>query len=125
MTLGQLLFSTHGRVSRSTFWVYVLLFAGLAFVASVVEQVSGAYDREYGIGCLTALLYVLAAVPLWSVYAKRCHDRGYPNWYLFFALVPVLGPLWLLIDLGLIRGTPGTNKYGPDPIAHHWSHKRR
>ena len=25
--------------------------------------------------------------------------------------------LWVLIDLGLLKGTPGPNRYGPDPLA--------
>jgi len=31
--------------------------------------------------------------------------------------VPVLGPLWLLVDLGLLRGTPHENQYGLDPLT--------
>jgi uncharacterized membrane protein YhaH (DUF805 family) len=25
--------------------------------------------------------------------------------------------LWFLIELGCMRGTPGDNRYGPDPLA--------
>jgi uncharacterized membrane protein YhaH (DUF805 family) len=30
--------------------------------------------------------------------------------------MPILGPLWLFIELGLLRGTVGPNKYGRDPL---------
>jgi uncharacterized membrane protein YhaH (DUF805 family) len=33
------------------------------------------------------------------------------------ALVPVIGPVWLFIELGLLRGTPHENQYGLDPLA--------
>ena len=35
---------------------------------------------------------------------------------LFFGVNIVIG-LWFLIDLGLLRGTVGPNKYGPDPLT--------
>jgi uncharacterized membrane protein YhaH (DUF805 family) len=31
--------------------------------------------------------------------------------------VPVIGGLWYLIECGFLRGTPGPNAYGPDPLA--------
>ena len=43
-------------------------------------------------------------------------DRGKSPAWLLVALIPVLGPLWLCVDLGLLRGTPGENQYGPDPL---------
>ena len=29
----------------------------------------------------------------------------------------VIGGLWYLIECGFLRGTPGPNTYGPDPLA--------
>ena len=45
------------------------------------------------------------------------HDRGRSPLWLLAAAVPVLGPLWLFIELGLLSGTPGENHYGPDPLT--------
>jgi len=29
----------------------------------------------------------------------------------------VIGGLWLLIELGFLKGTAGPNQYGPDPLG--------
>src|SRR5262245_21974074 len=50
-----------------------------------------------------------------ALLAKRMRDRGRSPAWLLAALVPLLGPLWLLVELGLRKGTPGENQYGPDP----------
>lgn len=76
---------------------------------------------------------------------KRLHDRGRSAWWLLvYLLLPSFLPsvgtalyrvdrtgiglmifslasfavsLWALIDLGFLRGTPGDNPWGPDPLA--------
>jgi uncharacterized membrane protein YhaH (DUF805 family) len=35
---------------------------------------------------------------------------------LFIGIDIVIG-VWFVVDLGILRGTKGTNKYGPDPLA--------
>jgi uncharacterized membrane protein YhaH (DUF805 family) len=47
--------------------------------------------------------------------AKRCHDRDRSGWFQLIILIPVLGALWLLVELGFLRGTIGANRFGPDP----------
>jgi uncharacterized membrane protein YhaH (DUF805 family) len=32
-------------------------------------------------------------------------------------IVPVIGGLWLLIELGFLKGDEATNKYGPNPVS--------
>jgi uncharacterized membrane protein YhaH (DUF805 family) len=29
--------------------------------------------------------------------------------------VPIIGSIWLLIELGFLAGTPGANRFGPPP----------
>jgi uncharacterized membrane protein YhaH (DUF805 family) len=31
--------------------------------------------------------------------------------------VPIIGPIWALVECGFLRGTEGPNAYGPDPLA--------
>jgi uncharacterized membrane protein YhaH (DUF805 family) len=32
-------------------------------------------------------------------------------------IIPVIGWIWALVELGCLRGTPGRNQYGDDPLA--------
>ncbi|MGQ0485996.1 MAG: DUF805 domain-containing protein [Hyphomicrobiales bacterium] len=65
-------------------------------------------------------LIILVVVFLWptlAIYAKRWHDRGKSGWWMLIILIPLIGPIWVLIELGFLRGTKGPNHYGPDPLA--------
>jgi uncharacterized membrane protein YhaH (DUF805 family) len=48
---------------------------------------------------------------------KRYHDRNKSGWWILIVFVPVIGGLWYFIECGFLRGTPGPNTYGPDPLA--------
>lgn len=75
----------------------------------------------YGLGTL---------IPSIAVAVRRLHDRNMTGWYLlgFIAVVvvlsfiPIIGPLLTIaLEIGYIvvmalPGTPGHNKYGPDPL---------
>ena len=56
-------------------------------------------------------LWILAALLV-----KRLHDRGRGPAVLLWLLLPVLGPLWLILELGFRKGTDGDNQFGPDPL---------
>ena len=36
--------------------------------------------------------------------------------YIFQVVLTIIG-LWYLVELGFLRGTPGDNNYGPEPLA--------
>jgi len=111
MTEGLLatLFSFKGRLARSPFW-----WAGVgiwgAFAVLFVFL-----DESLGRGATWILyppfLWILAALMI-----KRLHDGGHGAQYLLWILLPVLGPIWLVITLALRKGTDGDNQYGPDPL---------
>ncbi len=54
--------------------------------------------------------------PAIALYAKRWHDRGKSGWWSLIGLIPVIGGLWMLIELGFLKGTGGANQYGADPV---------
>ena len=104
------LFGFRGRISRSTFWWTVLPLKAAFLVLFVF------LDDTLG----RASTLVLYPPFFWIAIAaavKRMRDRGKTPAWLLIALLPVIGPLWLFVDLGLLRGTPGENHYGPDPLT--------
>jgi uncharacterized membrane protein YhaH (DUF805 family) len=114
MNFGSLLFSFSGRIGRAQFWLgYGIQFAMLAF-----GYICLLYGIEYqNILALVASILVFLPV-MWiclAVMAKRYHDRGKSAWWILIAFIPIVGPIWQLIELGLLRGTDGANDYGPDP----------
>ena len=107
--LFRLLFSFDGRISRAALW------AAVTFVAAVFVVLFVFLESTLG----RAATWVLYPPFFWSLatlFTKRLHDRARSAWWLALLAVPVVGPLWLFIDLLLRAGTTGDNQYGDDPL---------
>jgi uncharacterized membrane protein YhaH (DUF805 family) len=97
-----------GRSGRRTFWVGGgALLAGFALLFAALEAGSGHAS--------TLLLYPPFFWLAFVLAARRLHDRGRSARWLLAAAVPLLGPLWLGVELLLRRGTPGPNPWGSEP----------
>jgi uncharacterized membrane protein YhaH (DUF805 family) len=132
--------SFEGRIGRQAFWIAVAVLSVAELAAHfIAEQIQG--DR------LSAIVDVAFVYPEFALAVKRAHDRNMPVVFLivFFAasafldLLTVLEmtgtddepssisvliavpftilALFLLVELGFRRGTPGPNQYGPDPLG--------
>lgn len=108
MSLSNLFFSFHGRVSRGDFWYAVLL------ILSVFTVLYIALESTFG-RAATWLLYVPCYWSLFAVAIKRYHDIGRSGWWLLLLLIPLVGPAWVLWSLGFRKGTQAENRYGPVP----------
>jgi uncharacterized membrane protein YhaH (DUF805 family) len=124
--MQSLLFSFQGRINRAKFWlVHVAMWVVVAIVFSVILGSAAmssdpqAALQSVGVvgGLILLVVYILA---LWiglAIAAKRWHDRNKSAWWILIVFVPLVGPLWYLIECGFLRGTTGANKYGSDPLA--------
>lgn len=146
MTLVELYFIPSGRIDRSTFWLYgVLLLQGIWFgislVAFILALIIGSIIFVFGIG-FGLLMFVLTPIYLWNTYAiavKRLHDRDRSAWWIllwaiisvlgavissvlgsvFFGVLPLIVAIWMIIELGILEGTLGANRYGERPTEPH------
>jgi uncharacterized membrane protein YhaH (DUF805 family) len=68
-----------------------------------------------GVELLLALtLLGLVGVMLWSTLAmqvKRRHDRDKSWPWLFVGFIPIIGPIWVLVETCWLDGTPGYNRF--------------
>ena len=122
-------FDFAGRSRRREFWAFFLLpFAALLGVAiglaRVLVAIGAAGDSGHAVSDVAAYLgpalgwlgIVIAAlfIPTIAVQVRRFHDQDRPGFLLLLNLVPVIGGVIVLI-LMCLPGTPGRNRYGPDP----------
>ena len=87
------------------------------------------------------ILFIAGAWSGLAVGVKRLHDRDKSGWWILLfwlgpgilsswqTAAPDLGggfilalaaaaiAIWALVELGCLRGTPGPNQYGPDPLG--------
>ncbi|MSQ54592.1 MAG: DUF805 domain-containing protein [Betaproteobacteria bacterium] len=108
-TFAWLLLSFRGRLGRARFcFAAVPLAVAFAAIYAAVDQHVGG---QATLALNLPLLWILGALSV-----KRLRDRARSPWWLLIVLVPVLGPLWLGIELALFKGTDGENQYGADPL---------
>ena len=85
-------------------------------VISYIDLTAGTYYDKLDVG-VVSLWFALAALYPWiAVGIKRCHDRNRTGWFLLIGLIPLVN-IWLVVELGFLRGTVGQNRFGPDPLA--------
>jgi uncharacterized membrane protein YhaH (DUF805 family) len=144
MDFKELFTSFDGRINRAKFWAGAVILLAIWFVVDVLFGSS-----MFG-GFLLVLVALGLFYPAYAVAAKRFQDRDKPGKMALYGLIPVLiaalfyafgmtgdltGPnavgwiciliywsvgLWFVIELGILKGTPGPNHFGGDPLAIIW-----
>jgi len=102
-----------GRARRKEYWMFVLVNVIIAFVLGLIDGIVGvALESDQS---LLSTLYTLAILlPSLAVGVRRLHDTGRSAWWLLIALVPIIGPIVLLVFL-VQDSQHGDNQYGPNP----------
>lgn len=116
-TAMQRYFEFSGRSSRSEFWFYMLFYFIIYAVASLIDFfVFGAYEGG-GIPILTSIVGLVHIIPSLAVSVRRLHDTDRRGWWIFIALIPLIGTIWLIV-LYCLPSTPSDNRFGaPTPLA--------
>ena len=111
MDLQYILFEFEGRINRGSFWLGTVIVWGVLLVAGLI------FARNSSLLFIYGIVVFLSLWPAVAISIKRWHDRNKSGWWLFIALVPVIGTIWALVETGFLPGTPGRNRYGPDPLT--------
>ena len=136
--LTEKYFSIEGRASRAEYW-YFSLFAGAFYLVflglseGLGALITGLWSEFIALAVLAALAVLVLFIPLLTVMVRRLHDINV-SFKLYLVFLIVLGFLlamlsasegtlnvvgWLVIlAIALIRGSEGSNKFGPEPTWH-------
>ena len=88
------------------------MFTLINFIISIVLL---AVDMGVGLGGILQGLYSLATLlPSLAVGCRRLHDIGRSGWWIFIAIIPIVG--WIILIVWYAKDSdPGDNAYGPNP----------
>ena len=125
-----------GRASRSEYWWFFLFVTLVALVffgiAGGILGAAGIADLQTGadipvivmiFGGLGVIFYLAMLLPIIAVAVRRFHDRNLSGWLYLAAIVlgfvPVVGILASIAAfvITVLKGTPGENKFGRDPLG--------
>jgi uncharacterized membrane protein YhaH (DUF805 family) len=128
--------SFEGRIPRKTFWLAFLVMLVISWILQLLAfsifggsmmamdpnmspeaQAEAMSNAMSGMMLPMGIVILLTLWPTLAVYTKRWHDRNKSGWWSLILFVPIIGSIWMLVELGFLRGTEGANRFGPDPIA--------
>jgi uncharacterized membrane protein YhaH (DUF805 family) len=105
-----------GRIGRGMWWLtgalqgILLLAWGLSIMFS--------FTKSAALPLSTPLLVLILIPLLWMgicANIKRYHDRSKSGFWMLISFVPVIGPIWMFIELGMLPGDSDANAFGPPP----------
>jgi uncharacterized membrane protein YhaH (DUF805 family) len=116
-----------GRSRRREFWLFILGNIVLSFVAAALDAALGLggfttvtapgyAGATYVPGIIATVVALVLLVPSLAVEVRRLHDTGRSAWWMLLLLVPLVGPIVLIVFWAL-EGQRGDNAHGPDPKA--------
>ena len=98
-----------GRARRSEYWYFFLFNVLVSIVFAIVDNAIGTPI----LGLVVSLALLLPGI---AVTLRRLHDTGRTGWWIWIALVPIVGAIVLIVFL-CQDSQPGENRYGPSPKA--------
>jgi len=99
-----------GRATRSEFWLWAL-FTFIGSVAAGILDVA-IFSDNAGVSPLSGVFSLITFLPSLALWVRRLHDINRTGWWVLIA-VTLIGII-VLIYWACQRGTPGTNRFGPD-----------
>ena len=102
-----------GRAIRSEYWYWVL-FAMLGGLATEIVD-SAIFASHSSVSPLNGVFDLLIFLPGLGLGIRRLHDINRSGWWILITLT-LIG-VFLLLYWACQRGTPGPNRFGPDPFA--------
>jgi uncharacterized membrane protein YhaH (DUF805 family) len=131
-------------IGRQTYWIGAI---ALVVASIVISFIFGRFLTGAALTVFAIIWQLALSYPAYNLMAKRFHDRDKPSTYALYVIIaffvlavislltaPVPGEspgaisivfglvslaigIWILVELGILRGTVGANQYGPDPVG--------
>lgn len=93
-----------GRANRSQYWYFVLFCVLISIPLAIVDVV-------IGVRLFSTIFSIAVLCPSVCLGIRRLHDLGMSGWFYLLCLVPVVGPIALLV-MFCLKGKNEKNKFG-------------
>jgi uncharacterized membrane protein YhaH (DUF805 family) len=104
-----------GRARRAEYWQFFVLTLAISILGQVlIEMFKGVPLLGFVFALALVVVCLGLIVPSLAVGFRRLHDIDKSAWWLLIGLIPLIGVIVLLVFF-VLPGTPGPNRFGPDP----------
>jgi uncharacterized membrane protein YhaH (DUF805 family) len=93
-----------GRIARKDWWI------GIAIIFVVSLIISALVGNQ---GIIQFVIGIVLFIGGLSLHIKRFHDRGKSGWWVLVFLIPIIGFIWMIVEMGILEGDADANEYGP------------
>jgi uncharacterized membrane protein YhaH (DUF805 family) len=103
----EILFSSNGRITRKTYWLFCFIPSVIIGTILIAAHVS------------KPVFIAVALLTLWpslAMHIKRWHDQDRSGWWQLLGAIPFIGGFVVMFFCGFIKGTSGSNRFGTDPL---------
>lgn len=94
-----------GRADRPQYWYFTLFAALISIVLGIIDGIL------FGSQILSLIFSLAVLVPSLGLGVRRLHDLGKSGWLYLIVLIPLLGPIALLV-LFCLKGENKKNQFG-------------
>ena len=99
------------RSSRSEYWFWTLFVILGEIVLSILAGILGTL-----VSILLFVFVIGVFIPSLAVSIRRLHDVGKSGWWIFIALIPIIGTIILLVWF-VSAGEEDDNAWGANPLS--------
>ncbi|WP_108650693.1 DUF805 domain-containing protein [Dongshaea marina] len=96
-----------GRAQRKEYWMFTLV----NFIISLLLILFTGLNE---VGWIATLYLLVLIIPNLSVGVRRLHDTNRSGWWMLLLLIPLIGPLILLVFF-CSEGEHSANRFGENP----------
>ena len=113
LSVKEIYLSFEGRIPRKVYWLYGVLglFIGTMLAIGVIFGLASVLGDWVSV--LAIPVYIMVIWASLAIQVKRWHDRNKSGWWVLIGLIPIVGPIWQLVECGFLEGTPDANQFGP------------
>jgi uncharacterized membrane protein YhaH (DUF805 family) len=142
--LFEFMFGASGRINRAKYWKSMLIFGIAGLLVAVILMTAAGLAAPLFIVAAT-VVFIPWLIWGFAIHTERLHDRDKSAWWLvvFYLMPGLLGyftnprlfngvagvalyyalalvalalTIWGFVEIGCLRGTTGSNRYGPNPL---------
>jgi uncharacterized membrane protein YhaH (DUF805 family) len=81
----------NGRATRSEFWYFVLVNFIISLILTIID------NAIFNTSVLSLIYSLGVLLPSLAIGARRLHDINKSGWWQLIALIPIVGPIILII----------------------------
>ena len=104
-----------GRALRSEYWYWALFLTVVIVPLGVIDEVLYPGEQIGPFSWINGIVVLALILPSIAVFVRRLHDIDRTGWWYFITFTGI--GTFILLYWACVRGTPGPNRFGPEPMS--------